>query len=539
MPSNLLGSLYAAMSGLNAFTRGLDNLSDNVANLNTTGYKANDVFYRELQGSVEFGQGGEGGAQIENGQGVAVGGTKVRFTEGELAETGVDTDMAIDGNGLFVLRDGKSEFYTRAGEFTLDDEGYLVDPGTGFRVAKQEGGSSLHDINLREKLVSAAQVSTEALLRGTLNRTAVEGTRYPPEGAVDTDRIEITLYDNNGRSYQAFVQFTKQTDAAWLVELRNSNDISLSDPATLDFGENGAPTGDTISQAVTVSVFDAVPVDDVPERFQGVAEVSIADTPGQLDQLGELTVELGNGEFVLQAGNDEQNLQFVGTSTFTIDSEGYLVDSTSQRRLAARDTAGSEQFVDARIDLQVGALVAIEIDARGQLITTYDNGDRIEGPVLAVVDRQSGNLRLDFSAVNTADFVSSSVEAESVDGRSTGQLVAFAFESDGTILLRYSNSDEVEDGKIALALFSNISALKRVGDALFTVDSLDQRVLGNAESGAFGKIVHRSIERSNVELSREFAEIIIVQRGFQASSQVLNATNELIEELYSSTRGGR
>ena len=148
--SDLLGALYKAMSGLNAFTKGLDNLSNNVANLNTTGYKANDVFYRELTGKGDSGNSNETGSQILTGQGVEVGGTKVRFADGELAETGEDTDLAISGNGLFILRDGTDEYYTRAGEFELDSDGYLVDPGTGLRVAKIDESGNLQDIHKGE-----------------------------------------------------------------------------------------------------------------------------------------------------------------------------------------------------------------------------------------------------------------------------------------------------------------------------------------------------------------------------------------------------
>ena len=173
-------------------------------------------------------------------------------------------------------------------------------------------------------------------------------------------------------------------------------------------------------------------------------------------------------------------------------------------------------------------------------MVSYSNGEVSEdGPVLAVVDRNIEELAIDFTSVNGADFVASTISLDDVDGRATGQLTGFSFEADGTILLEYSNGDEVKDGKIALATFSNTAALVRAGDALFRTEDLDQRVLGPADEGGFGRIVHKSIERSNVELSREFAEIIIVQRGFQAASQVLNATNELIQELYDSTRGGR
>ena len=103
MATDLLGTLYKSMSGLDSFTKGLNNLSNNVANLNTAGFKANDLFYRELEGNEQFGSSGDDGGIIPDGQGVTVGGSKIRFVEGELAETGNDSDFAISGNGFFIL----------------------------------------------------------------------------------------------------------------------------------------------------------------------------------------------------------------------------------------------------------------------------------------------------------------------------------------------------------------------------------------------------------------------------------------------------
>jgi len=723
MPSDLLGTLYKAMTGLNAFTRGLDNLSNNVANLNTTGYKANDVFYRELEGNQQFGATGDDGSPIANGQGVAVGGTTVRFVDGELSVTGRDTDMAIDGNGFFIVRDGDREFYTRAGQFEIDADGYLSDPGTGYRVAKIDASGNISDINLRDRLVSAAVASTEVQLRGTLNSSAVTGTVYPPQDATATEKVEIKAFDKNGRANTFFATFTKQAGGEWKVDFKDASGNLVGSSITLEFGVNGAPIAQDLSQLISLNFFDLVEVDKVKDRFSGVPKVSIEATPGELDKLGEITVTLTEGELVSKAASAGSAVSFLGNSTFTIDSNGFLIDKATQKKVAARDPSSPATLIDASIVLQnpaqattalrlsgvldaaapvgdiyppyttdangnavqqnpitvqlydaagnthdvsvtfvrvvsetsrveydvvfnrgqagefkadkklvyirdgvpgntgvpgagavgdllgggnagallealqwrlesddisatwtgtdtagaaltinfdldvsgkdgaealvlktgsasavtgtqlsgraVGKVSALEIDASGKLIVSYSNGQSAEGPTLAVVDRRIEELKINFAAVNTAQFTTSGIQVEEVDGRATGQLTSFAFNEDGTLVLKYSNEDEVKDGRVAMALFTNTSALQRAGDALFTLDDTNERVLGSGTDGAFGKLVHKSIERSNVELSREFAEIIIVQRGFQAASQVLNATNELIQELYSSTRGGR
>ena len=884
--SDLLGTLYKAMSGLNAFTKGLDNLSNNVANLNTTGYKANDVFYRELTGKGDSGNSNETGTQILTGQGVEVGGTKVRFADGELAETGEDTDLAISGNGLFILRDGTDEYYTRAGEFELDSDGYLVDPGTGLRVAKIDESGNLQDINLRDKLISEAQATSEVLFRGTLNLSAAEGTQFPPSTAPETELIEFTVYDENGNDFKVFATFTKLAGRAYRVDLKDENGNPVSDSVTIEFTETGAPSKDTIRQIISLSFFEQVPVDDVAKQFEGVEKISIENDEGDPEAFGEITIELSESEFITRSEDDPSEQTFASKVIFEVDADGRLVDADSGQVLMARnaeepdelipaqlsleapaaatssinlagqlstqsaapsatetlvlsgqlqsgdpldseypnisedgsgaveaqiidaqgnaytvtvtlvkvvdeaerveyevvfdkgldtefradatvvyllqaaegedseaewvlenngvtarffrevdsessvtvnfelDLAGGDEFdalevqstadntfnvvqlggVEAeanaiyppltedeegnlvqenpltvmlfddagneyevtvtyvrvvnevdRIEFEVvfnygesdefkangnlvytrsetepprpgppdanpvadpdgpagindeflnsdeesyewqleddpisavyegsrdgteflirfdldangvgeelglvlvegpsanltaeqidgkptGEIISLEIDPTGKVIATYANGDVIDDLTLAVVNRNVEELAVDFSAVNGLQFTSSRMSIEDVDGRPTGQLVSYRFDTDGTLVLEYSNEDEVKDGRVALAIFSNPSDLQRSGDALFTAEDGADRVIGSGEDGAFGSIIHRSIERSNVELSREFAEIIIVQRGFQAASQVLNATNELIEELYNSSRGGR
>lgn len=697
MATDLLGTLYKSMSGLDSFTKGLNNLSNNVANLNTAGFKANDLFYRELEGNEQFGSSGDDGGIIPDGQGVTVGGSKIRFVEGELAETGNDSDFAISGNGFFILRDGEQEFYTRAGQFELDDEGYLFNPVNGYRLAKVEDGR-LQDINIREQLISEAIASTEITLRGVLNKSATAGTRYPPVDAADADKLTVNVLDENGRNQAVELVFIKTNGSAWEVQVLDTSGSLLTDTFEVDFGSSGAATADTLTASIGFELYDRVDSDAVNERFNGVDEISL-QVPGDLTELNDITLDISQGQLLTRGGGAFETISFSTGGQFFIDQDGYFVETATANRLGAVDTANNGVLIDAKVDITsfatittalnltgtlsaqaeagtvyppvtldangeeiqenpitvdifdsqgnlqtlslsfvllsndsneveyqlrftdsqdnsfsasstlrflkfgtdqfslissnlsaeytfpaevgsggqgetitftinlsndgnslvaanaessidpvsqeggraAGKLSALRIDDNGQVQVNYSNGTSARGPRIIFVDRSDApitDLSVDFSALGSADFANSEIEAPNVNGRASGQLSGFSVRDDGTIELQYSNEDVVEDGRIALALFSNEQALIRRGDALFTINDIGLRILGSGKDGAFGTVISGSIERSNVELSREFADIIIVQRGFQAASQVLNVTNELIEELYNSTKGG-
>lgn len=710
MASDLMGTLHKAMSGLQAFTRGLDNLSNNVANLNTFGYKANDLFYKELQGNPSHDVNGE----EQKGQGVEVGGSSIRFVQGDLFNTGRNTDVAISGNGFFVLRNEHGEeHYSRSGNFTLDDAGFLVSLNDGLKVAKVDSNGRLADINLREKIASPAVATTRFGLSGVLNESAFEGDQFPP--ASSTERIEVGLIDKNGATQTVFVKFTKASERQWSVELVDAEGEALTEMEQIDFGEAGAPTGESALKTFTFTDFTIVSPEDGGKLFDVKnfsaedADPQAGDSDGWSDFL-TLSLTPTRGELILRAEGEPARL--ADQAELQLDDTGYLVEVDTADRLAARGLDG--ELIDAKIVLtspseatssieisgsiplhlaveerfppavvvdsdatpplmvkiydaqgnveemaitlvrtaaeentrsyevilvtdsdtaikanaeltfqwlpdnklgrhegtdtrnidrlgsdssftddvsrtdgrwvinpgkilfnlgseeaereielaasdsltliqnseaklsvvkidgrESGILQGLEVNEDGQLRATYTNGDASDGPMLAVAERAFTNMEVDFSAVSSARFVTSEVAVEQINGRATGQLTDFVIEADGTILLSYSNGDSVEDGNLALALFNNTQDLVREGSSLFLLKEGGVRVLGSGLEGAFGQIIHKSLERSNVELSKEFSEIIIVQRGFQASSQVLNATNELIEELYNSTRGGR
>ena len=111
------------------------------------------------------------------------------------------------------------------------------------------------------------------------------------------------------------------------------------------------------------------------------------------------------------------------------------------------------------------------------------------------------------------------------------------FDSSGELQLTYANGEERTGDKIALASFIDVSALKSEQGSLFKATSNKTRELSYAGEGSFGQIASKSLELSNVDLSSEFADMIVIQNGYQASSRILNVSNQLLETLFENTRG--
>ncbi len=175
-------SLYSGVSGLNANLVEIDVIGNNIANANTIGFKSGRVTFSEMltqqirsaSRPVSGGRGGTNPQQI--GLGTQVGSIDTNFNQGNFRTTGIKTDLAIQGEGFFVLSDGESRHYTRAGIFGLDSDNFLVNPSTGLKVqgvlADDDGEirvGALEDIYIDPSLVMPAEATTEIVLSGNLD----------------------------------------------------------------------------------------------------------------------------------------------------------------------------------------------------------------------------------------------------------------------------------------------------------------------------------------------------------------------------------
>ena len=122
----MLAAIFTGLSGMTAYSRGLDLISNNVANLNTPGFKVSDPLFREIvYDQLRNGSDAQAGTR-PGGAGVDVDTSRVSFRQGEMRSTGNVLDVGIDGNGFFVLNKDGNTLYTRAGQFEFDDDGVLI-----------------------------------------------------------------------------------------------------------------------------------------------------------------------------------------------------------------------------------------------------------------------------------------------------------------------------------------------------------------------------------------------------------------------------
>lgn len=165
------------------------------------------------------------------------------------------------------------------------------------------------------------------------------------------------------------------------------------------------------------------------------------------------------------------------------------------------------------------------------LITLPDGAD---GQEIEVLFGEPGS----FAGATQFQGAPSSIGARQVDGHPVLSVTSVSVDKDGVFQLQYSATEKRQGPRIALAHIRNESALTNDGGRLYSGISPADRTIGAPGDGVFGRIAGGSLELSNVDLTQEFADMIIIQRGYQASSRVMSVSNEMIENLYNSTRGG-
>lgn len=385
----MFGSIYIGLSGLNAYSRGLQQVSNNVTNLNAQGFKASSVTFSDLFGAQGHGGLSYSSGEGQSGYGVESGATQTDFSQGELRQTDRDLDLSIDGSGFMMLMRGEDVAYTRTGSFEVDKDGFIVLSGTDYRLATLDASGHPVSLSIDNARTSPPHATTTVTFADNLSSSA---TSF----AVS----DVKVIDANGGSHVWQVNFAKDTTAAdqWTVTVTDA-------------------TGATIGT---------------------------------------------------------QPLHFVNGA----------VDPS-----AARLT-----FTDSTSGLSVG------FDMSG--VTSYSAGD------------------------------TSTLQASAVDGYGLGTTTSVTINADGQLEIGYSNSQKKNVGAVAVADFRDPQALKQQSGGLFTDSGSAQRTLLTSADPRVGKVVSRSLEASNVDLSKEFGDLILIQRGFQASSQIVSVTNDMIQQLF-------
>jgi flagellar hook protein FlgE len=411
----MMRALFAGVSGLRNHQTWMDVIGNNIANVNTVAFKSGRVTFQEafaqlVQGAAQPTASVGGTNPVQIGSGVNLGSIDQLFTQGSLQSTGKNTDLAIQGNGFFIVNNGQRNVYTRAGNFNFDATGRLVTPA-GFVVQGMiadalgnfPSGGQIDDIQIDMGATSPARATTQMGLSGNLDASAQVG---------DTHTLGITVYDATGAPHDLQLVFTNTAPGAW-------DWTATSATATVTAG-NGTATfnGDGTLAAFTYP--------------GGGADITLTPTSGAATPFA---VQIDAGT----VGDIDGLAGFAGSSDAVANTQdGY----------------------------QAGSLVDITVDYRGVITGFFTNGI-------------SRNL-----------------------------------------------------AQIAMANFDNPAGLSRTGDNAYT-ESANSGLPIVSYSGdtSASSITPGALESSNVDISQEFTNMIIAQRGFQANARVISTADEMLREL--------
>jgi len=425
----MLGTIYVGMAGMNAYSKGLDVISNNVANLNTTGYKAGvasfaEVVYRNGSGATR----GSSGASI-HGAGVQVNAEQQNFRQGEMRQTNNSLDAALDGNGFFVFdRDGQ-RFYSRAGQFEFDKDGFMIDRISGARVMVSSESSSLGSLQIDPFRVFQPRATTEVKLSGNLART----------GSSTFDLSNVTVVDSSGTKQTLKVRFVRADDPS-----NTDNDTDTDDDTETGDDTETTPPGLTWK----VEVFDS-------------------------------------------------DNKVLGSGTLVFNSDG----TPASANTAITATVKPKNLPEFTFNLNFGEA----------------------GSYAGVTSLLSNST--------------SSVQVLKQDGLEMGTLAGMTFDERGNLEVTYSNQEKKKIGRLVLARFDSSGDLTSVGDGLYVTQQGRSPQLAGGMDFGLGRVSGGNLELSNVELTEQFTDLIIIQRGYQASSQMTSVANEMLQQLLSMQDG--
>lgn len=408
----MMRSMFSGVTGLRNHQIKMDVIGNNIANVNTVGFKKSRVTFQDTLSQTMRGaaspQGNRGGTNpMQVGLGMTIASIDTIHTPSSAEFTGNMTDMAIEGEGYFILQgDGLDQYYTRAGNFGFDTSGYLVNTANGmkvlgwqtsdFKVPVDKSPQDIGEIQIRKGMMVPAEATTEVRFSKNLNAEGEIGESYS---------IPFKIYDSLGCAHTLTITFEKTDANTWGYTITHEDGITVqNNTGTINFTPDGK---------YSASSFDP----DNPVTF----------TPN--------------------SGADDIEFE-IDFSQITQYAKETNVDMTFQNGYPA------------------GTLVEVTTDTTGTITGIFDNGH-------------------------------------------SWQLA-----------------------QIALANFNNPAGLIKAGQNLYrSSNNSGEPQIGQSGTGGRGTIAPGYLEMSNVDLSEEFTQMIVTQRGFQANSRIITASDEMLQEL--------
>lgn len=539
---SLFGSLFTGVSALSAQSQSMGMIANNVANVATTGYKRNEASFSAqvtaAGGNVLYTPGSVNAIRLQ----------KVD-QQGALQQTANPTDLGISGNGFFIVQKAPTglqpTYYTRAGSFSEDSVGYLVNASgyylMGWRLdddgelpEAQADISSLTPVNVAFDNGFTKPTSDATL---ALNLRSDEAqTTYPVSDSTTPNFTRgLRVYDSLGASQDMVFKFTKSTSPTAVVT-STVDELALTD--TLVGTVTGMADGDDLTVTVgadapvTISITTATTVQDLIESLNAIDGISaFLTTDGELQiRANDLSTDVVIADGV--SGTPATDLGIVGTASAptapTIFPDG--VDSLA-------NTPNTQGWWKLEIEGPSGETLStgyLNFNGDGSLnaVTDPDGEQKIQLTDIQWAnesDLQDIDIQIDRFTQFSGSY---NVLFSDQNGAELGLRTGVEIDEDGIVYARFSNGQSSALYKLPLATFTNENGLEEVSGVAYQETSESGSYnLREANQGGAGEFQAAALENSNVDLAEEFSRMIITQRAYSAGTKIITTVDEMTEEL--------
>ncbi len=549
-------ALSAGVTGLQAHQKMIDIAGNNLANVNTTAFKASRITFSELLSETikKASQptntvGGTNPQQM--GSGVGVAGITPNTTQGNIVNTGNPLDMALEGEGYFVVSDGQQNIYTRAGAFAVDADSIMVDPSTGYRVQRIgslgendgfqiAGDSDLHvpyDVpmpaRLTSQIVVSGNLSTDSSSETAQTQLLASNVTYTTSGtaAVGTTLINDLDQTTSGTYSSATITVTGFEHDG--TPLSDGTPLTVDGTTTLDDLISHINTVLGATNATASLDNGQIRITDVNSGYSR-SDVKLAFTnSGTADW-----TEPGYFE-MLTVGGDE--VRSVNIKTYDSQGGKHVYSGAFVRT----DTPNTWDMVLTSITGNINEITIanrriedITFNATNGYYTGLGGSDPSEFVISFAHDPSNPQtFSIDFGTIGTLNGLTqfagnSTAVAKEQDGYEAGNLSTVSVNKEGIVIGAFSNGIKKDIGAIQIALFQNTSGLESVGGGYFTTSANSGApVSTQAMTGGAGSLHGGALEKSNADVATQFVAMIQAQNGFQANARTIRVANDILREL--------
>lgn len=582
----LTSALFTGLSGLDVNQTALATVGNNIANANTIAFKSSrTVFTPQFYVTDSAGTaadsnfGGENPSQ--HGLGAQVGAIQKDYTGGSIQSTGKKSDVAIDGEGFFVVDSNGTRGYTRAGAFTLNTNNQLVTSSGAFVMGYGADATGkiqlgqLSQLSIPLGSAASAQATQTATFTGNLSTSGAGASILNSEALTVVGGAAAPVLDQKDAAGNVTTPGTLLTDLAdasnSAVPIYNVGDVitvngtkgtTALSPATFTVTSSSTLSDlmDFYTQALGVDTSAGVTGANIPTPGASIKsdstygnnsiDIVLSGNVGASNALTSITSSSSSGfAMTLVDGKTGGSKPVssdpmggsVSTTVYGYDSIGNKITLNITATLDSITPAGTSWTFSATSPDNVGAPTAVI--GSGSLL--FDsNGTFVSGTTPSVTLSRAGTganatqtINFDFSDITGLTATNSSLASNFQDGFPIGKLNDYSIGATGVITGTFSNGQTRQLGQLALATFKNQDGLLDDGGNVYEATAASgTAIVGTPGQFSAGTLQAGALEMSNVDLSKEFTNLIVASTGFSASSRVISTSNQLIQDLLNSAR---